>query len=90
MAGPAEGGAAAAPAALHALNCLAAWVRLGLLHELPREQTEALVAAALGALEAGDEQVPLLFLTLIAARLAPRFYPLSHSPHGDAHPPPKA
>ncbi|GBF98326.1 hypothetical protein Rsub_10989 [Raphidocelis subcapitata] len=77
--GPAPGGAAAAaaaeaaPAAVHALNCLAAWVRLGLLHELPRDQTEALVGAALAALEAGDEQV--LSAAAAAMEEVPEFCP---------------
>jgi hypothetical protein len=51
------GGAGAVAVAQHALLCLAAWVRLGLLHEIAREPTAQMLHAALSALHSGDEQV---------------------------------
>jgi hypothetical protein len=51
------GGGGAEAAAGQALLCLAAWARLGLLHEIGRDATQQLVQASLGALQSSSEQV---------------------------------
>jgi len=50
-------GSVTAAVAAQALLCLAAWVRLGLLHEIEREVRGQLMQATLAALQSASEQV---------------------------------